>query len=398
MGRHGENIRKRSDGRWEARCIIYDTGKGKKVLKSAYGHTYEEAKQKRLLLLNQSRFAYAETEEGRKKPEQQMYQNLLFRAVAEEWMETVKRRQKASTHMKYSAVYHMYLEEPLGGIALGNITGFVVKEKIFDPLSNNRQSDISDSLQKSIYCVLNQILKYASTQYSISFPHIHKPVSGTCKNTIKVFTKSEQIKLFSAVYHQMNLFKMAVLLCLFTGLRLGELCTLKWSDIDFENKTLSVKRTVQRLYVEGCRTKTALVETEPKSEHARREIPLQDTVIKLLANFENNKNYIFGGGKPLDTRTMQNHYKKILAEAGVSYKNFHTLRHTYATNCIESGVDVKALSEMLGHSDVQITLNYYVHPSMDTKRIYAERLCNFYVRTAEMELCSDGQLRPQGGT
>lgn len=173
-------------------------------------------------------------------------------------------------------------------------------------------------------------------------------------------------------------YKLAVLLCLFTGLRIGEICALKWSDIDFKNKTLFIKRTVQRLYVNGCHTKTALVETEPKSIKSKREIPLQDTIIKLLISFQNNKEYIFGGDKPMEPRTMQYHYKKILKEADVSYKNFHTLRHTYATNCIEGGTDVKSLSEMLGHSNIQITMNYYVHPSIDTKRRYADNLCAFY--------------------
>ncbi len=321
MGRHGENIRKRSDGRWEARCAVYDADKGKKVLKSTYGHTYEEAKQSRFILI--SRFQNPSSKEDTDNKKQQILQNVLFRTVAEEWLETVKSRQKASTYEKYSMVYHAHLEEMLGETVIGDIKDSFIKGKISDHLS--------DSLQKSICCVLNRILKYVSGRYSITLSDIQKPVSGTSKKIVKVFTKTEQSRLLSAIYRQMDLFKMATLLCLFTGLRLGELCALKWSDIDFENKTLSVKRTVQRLYVEGYRTKTALVETEPKSDRSKREIPLQDAIIKLLLNFKNNKEYIFGGDKPLDPRTMQNHYKKIIEEAGITYKNFHTLRHTYAT-------------------------------------------------------------------
>lgn len=171
---------------------------------------------------------------------------------------------------------------------------------------------------------------------------------------------------------------MAVLLCTFAGLRIGELSALKWSDIDSDNKILTIKRTVQRLYIEGVKTKTALVETVPKSSHSMREIPLPDSIIKLLLNFQNDKEYIFGGDKPLDPKTMRNHYKKILEEVGITYKTFHTLRYTYATNCVEGGVDTKSLCEMLGHSNVKITLNYYMHPSIDTKRRYAEKLFDFY--------------------
>ena len=176
----------------------------------------------------------------------------------------------------------------------------------------------------------------------------------------------------------MNHFKMAVLLVLFTGLRLGELCALKWADIDFENKMLTVNQTVQRLYAEGHKTKTILIETIPKSEHSMREIPLPAVLLELLTQFRNDKKYVFGGDKPMEPRTMQYQFKKILKETEMSNTNFHILRHTFSTNCIEDGMDVKSLSEMLGHSDVQITLNRYVHPSMDIKRKYIDSLSAFY--------------------
>lgn len=428
MGRHGENIRKRKDGRWEARYMVFDKEKGEKVSKSVYGHTYEETKGKRLSAIRilENQFGIVAVADTGQK--QQNCQNILLRTVAEEWLDTVKSRQKSSTYEKYSIIYRTHLDAALGETTLGCITDSLVREKISDHLSddkkqsnsklpdkgklNNKLSgkrrsynklsdkgmsdsklsdkEMSDSLQKSIYCVLNRIMKHASEQYSIALPHIKKPASGVCRKTVEVFTKAEQAKLLSILQHEMDIFKMAVLLCLFTGLRLGELCALKWSDIDFKNKTLTVNRTVQRLSVEGKEKKTALVETEPKSDHSRREIPLQDIIITLFLDFQNGKEYVFGGDKPLEPRTMQNHYRKILKEAEIPYKNFHTLRHTYATNCIEGGADVKSLSEMLGHSDIQITLNYYVHPSMDTKRRYADNLCNFYERI-------QGQIQGRAG-
>lgn len=381
MGRHGENIRKRNDGRWEARYMEYDEKKAKKIYHSVYGYTYEEVKAKRTaaVIMSEGSFKKAySSEQGC-----QMSQGMLFETAAEEWLAIIKSKQKPSTYEKYYIIYHAYLETALGKIVLNQITGAIVKEKL--PCKN-----LSDSLKKSILGVMNRILRYAAEQYSIMLPDIRESFSGVYKKNIEVFTKTEQAKLLSIIYHKMDYFKLAVLLCLFTGLRLGELCALKWADIDFGNKTLTVKRTVQRLYVEGCSTKTALVETDPKSVRSKREIPLQDIIIALLLNFMNGKEYVFGGNKPLEPRTMQNHYKKILEEAGVSYKNFHALRHTYATNCIEEGADVKSLSEMLGHSNVQVTMNYYVHPSMDTKRRYADRLCAFYAGI-------HGQIRGKAG-
>jgi len=162
---------------------------------------------------------------------------------------------------------------------------------------------------------------------------------------------------------------MAVLLCFYTGLRLGELCALKWEDIDFERKLIRLIRTVERLYVEGHKTKTILLEAAPKSAYSRREIPLSNVILKQLCKLrrETDTGYVFGGKKPMEPRTLQYHFKKLLQEAGLPEKNFHILRHTFATNCIEGGTDVKSLSDLLGHSEVQITLNRYVHPSMETK-------------------------------
>lgn len=372
MGRHGENIRKRGDGRWEARYMAYDKEKGEKVCRSVYGHTYEEVKKKRASVSELS--AVLERTENASGQETNAAKDIDFGTAAREWLAAVRLAQKPSTFEKYSFIYHSYLEKAFGGMMLLQVTEKAAGGSLASC------GALSESLQKSIYGVLNGILRYAAGQYHVALPEIKKPSVKTCWKEAGTFTKSEQTKLLAVLCADMDRFRLGVLLCLFTGLRLGELCALKWSDIDLADKTLTVRRTVQRLYVENAATKTLLVETFPKSGNSKRRIPLQDAVITLLNDFRNAKEYVFGGDKPLDPRTMQNHYKKILNEAGVDYKNFHTLRHTYATNCIEGGTDVKSLSEMLGHSSVKITLNYYVHPSMDTKRMYADSLCAFYVR------------------
>ncbi len=290
--------------------------------------------------------------------------------IIQEWLKTVKEKRKPSTYVKYRLICRNHLEENFQDIMLSEITDNLVKRRVSDTLS--------DSVRKSIYCVLNQILRYASAQYSVKIPALEKPILEGKNRPVKVFSKKEQKVLFSALYEEINPFKMAILLCLYTGLRLGELCSLKWEDIDFENKILTVNRTVQRLYVDGCKTKTVLVETEPKSEYSRREIPLADAALDLLLKFGTNRKYVFGGDKPLEPRTMQYHFKKILKKVDLPNQHFHVLRHTFSTNCIAGGVDVKSLSEMLGHSDVKITLNRYVHPSIDTKRQNINVLLSFY--------------------
>lgn len=370
MARHGENIRKRKDGRWEGRYPVYSEEKGKLVYHSIYGRTYEEARDKLTAQKNKKEEAGNKITKPTSPEILHKPSDILFSDVAEEWLLEVKGIRKLSTYVKYALIYQNYLKDSFENIALSRVTDEFVKEKIPVPLS--------DSILKSIYCVLNQILKFASKRYSIAVPNMKKDAFHVRNKPIEVLTKKELEKLLQELYHRMDVFKIMILLCLYTGLRLGELCALKWTDIDQANQILIVKRTVQRIYAEGNKTKTILLVTEPKSECSRREIPLPDIILKQLFEFQNGKEYVFGGDKPMEPRTLQYHFKKILKEADLTDKNFHILRHTFATNCIEGGTDVKSLSEMLGHSDVQITLNRYVHPTMDTKRRHLDVLSLFY--------------------
>lgn len=361
MARHGENIRKRKDGRWEGRYPVFNEEKGKKIYRSVYADSYNGVRKKLEIQRNLL------TCTGSEQAGQIEAHHILFSNMADEWLSDVKCHKKISTYVKYKTVYKKHIEQLLPKTAVSDISCDFV-----DMVSGH----LSESMRKSVYCVLNQILKYTSQKYGITVPALKKYTSTVRKRPVQVFSKIEQKKLVSALNQKTDVYKMAVLLSLFTGLRLGELCALKWSDIDFENKILMVRRTVQRLSM-GT-SGTVLVETAPKSEYSRREIPLSETAITLLLKFREKKEYIFGDNKPLEPRTLQYHFKKILKEANLQDKNFHMLRHTFSTNCIERGTDVKSLSEMLGHSDVQITLNRYVHPSMETKRQYLNNLSQFY--------------------
>lgn len=484
MARHGENIRKRKDGRWEGRYLVYSRTKERKIYISVYGSTYKEVKEKMITRLAQredpgpclvspdrnaehtgieqgkehaeagQEQRYAEAGQGRSfmgsgieqaligskqrrdptgsgqgrgltasrqaqaptgsgqgqghkadrpdRPDrigpgprrsraassgldpqepagpEQAVRQLSFVDMAEEWLTTVKATRKPSTYVKYSTICKHHLKKTFADMYITDIDDISVKARI-DPA-------LSASSQKSIYCVLNQILRSTSKKYLLALPDLKRDGDAARKKPVEILSRNEQKRLFPLLYCQTTPCKMAVLLCLHTGLRLGELCALKWEDIDLEDRLLTVNRTVQRLYVEGQQTKTILLETSPKSERSKREIPLSEEMMELLFRVcddlsrDDKERYLFGGEKPLEPRTLQNHFKRFLKEAELPDKNFHILRHTFATNCIEGGTDVRSLSEILGHSDVQITLNRYVHPSMDTKRRYIEDLSVFYGR------------------
>lgn len=171
------------------------------------------------------------------------------------------------------------------------------------------------------------------------------------------------------------------MLCLFTGIRAGELCAIKWDDIDISEKKLSVRKTLQRLRTskpEGCKTEVKLL--EPKSSSSVRDIPLPDALMELLEKFYISGAFLLTGenSRFIEPRTMQNRFKKIIAACGIQDANFHTTRHTFATRCIELGFDVKSLSEILGHANVAITMNRYVHPSMELKRENMNRFSDLF--------------------
>jgi len=195
----------------------------------------------------------------------------------------------------------------------------------------------------------------------------------TEKKQTDVLNSAERKRLENYLLHNLSNTNTAVLLCLFTGLRIGELCGLKWGDIDFDNGTLTVSRTVQRINKHG---KSEVVIGSPKSKSSVRVVPIPEFVLAILKRkrIDNNVFLITGTGKPTEPRTMQNRFKSILKVCNIRNVNFHLLRHTYATVCIENGFDPKTLSELLGHSDASITLDRYVHSSMQLKKDYVNRL------------------------
>lgn len=373
MPRHGENIRKRKDGRWEGRYYTYEPQRDKKVVHSVYASTYAEVKEKLIS---------AKISAGSEKKESPLEKKLDFDKIAQEWLESIIKTKKYSTYIKYRSVYEKYIK---GHLLTGPLAQFdsTDLEKVFQ--NNNIENNLSESIKKSIVCVLNQIFSYAESHYHINhFQCTYHRQNSACK-PVKVLNHTEQSRLLRCLYHEIDIYKVGILICISTGLRLGEICSLKWADIDLEEKILYVNTSVQRISVDDTERKTKLLEGSPKSSFSRREIPLSEDIVQLLMPYySTTSKYVLNGNKPMEPRTYQNKFQRYLKMAGVEKKNFHALRHTFATNCINSGTDVKSLSEILGHSDVKITLNRYVHPTLETKRQHMNSLSSIY-----------GQMRSQ---
>ncbi len=371
MSRRGDNIRKRADGRWEGRYRI-NTVNGEKMYKSIYGKSYGEVKEK---LANKIGTARGSTLCGLKESDINTgitRNDIKFCTVCEEWLHKVEQTRKYSTYIKYKTLYQCHIQRQFSNDNLTRITNEYIQDKL-------AALDISDSTRHSVLAVICQTLRYAEERYGYPVTLITNKSIRKKPHSVEVMNRTEQARLMQFLYRDMDISKAGIFLCLSTGLRLGEVCALKWTDIDAEQKLLHVNRTVQRIESKEGPQKTVLLETSPKSIFSNREIPMPDALLTLLMEHKRDgQKYVLCTDKPMEPRTYQNHFKKYLKFINAPDYNFHILRHTFATNCVDNGMDIKSLSEILGHSDVQITLNRYVHPSMDTKRKYINALSANY--------------------
>ena len=217
-----------------------------------------------------------------------------------------------------------------------------------------------------IIIVFKSMSKYVSKVHGYANPLENVVLPKKEKKDMKLLSKSEQEKLCRFVLNKPDNTKLGILLSYYAGLRIGEVCGLKWCDIDLNKGIIKVERTVQRIYENGS---TRLIMDTPKSRRSVREIPLPVFLVETLKRFKaDDSAYVLSGTEKLtEPRTLQYRFKALLKKADLPSINYHSLRHMFATNCIALGFDVKTLSELLGHATVETTLNRYVHSSMERK-------------------------------
>ncbi|MCM1227681.1 MAG: site-specific integrase [Clostridium sp.] len=351
------NIYHRQDGRWEGRIPKGKNENGSYRFKYVFAHSREAVEEKITKIYRQ---------------EQSDNCSKSVSEVFREWIQNNKHRIKESTLANYLMKAEKHILPKFGNNSVDSINdrdiiGFI-DEKLASGLSNRYVSDII-VLMKSIF-------KYAVRVY-----HIFNPLNGISmpkkkKSEIDLLDDNEQQKLQQYIADNQNLTTLGIALSMSTGIRIGELCALQWKDIDLEKRILTVRKTIQRIQCKSIFAKTKLIITEPKSESSYREIPVPDCMMDLLKKFRSNDDdHILSGTKnPVEPRTMQYRFAKILKNANLPSVHFHSLRHIFASNCIKWGFDVKALSELLGHSSVEITLNLYVHSSFEQKRAYMKQV------------------------
>lgn len=204
-------------------------------------------------------------------------------------------------------------------------------------------------------------------EWSVKFPTEQK------KNELEVLSIASQKKIMQYVKDNFTFRNLGVYICLSTGMRIGEICGLKWCDINITTETISVNRTIERIYIiDGGKRYTELIISTPKTQNSIREIPMNRELLKLikpLKRLMNNDYFVLTNeAKPTEPRTYRNYYKQLLKQLEIPDLKFHGLRHSFATRCIESLCDYKTVSVILGHANISTTLNLYVHPNMEQKK------------------------------
>lgn len=357
MEKTGITITKRKDGRYVGKFIAEYTDNGKAQYHYVYGKTYEEAESKVLI----GREIATRYLSGR---------YITVGKVYQEWLNAVVNRVKESTLANYRNKFEKHILPEFGDIPCADLTAGRINAFINKKLADG----LSASYVRDIFTVFKTMLKYAQEEYGFRLSLKNVVLPKAERNQVEKISDTEQKKLVSYLKANMSLTAFGILLSLFMGLRIGEICGLKWEDIDFQNKILHIHRTVQRISSTNGNRKTKIVISTPKSATSFRDIAIPDALMRYFEMFRDEADHFIlsGTDKPVEPRTMQYRYKKILQSAKVENHNYHKLRHTFATNSAEKGFNVKALSAVLGHSSVTLTLNRYIHPD----RTYERRLMN----------------------
>ena len=227
---------------------------------------------------------------------------------------------------------------------------------------------------KDILIVLKMVMKFGVKNEWMNYCEwdIKYPTSETNKN-LEVLTIAHHKKILDFIKENFTFRNLGIYISLTTGLRIGEICGLKWSDIDVCNETITVRRTIERIYIiEGDCKHTKLVINTPKTKNSCREIPMNKellAMVKPLKKVVNNEFYVVTNEeKPTEPRTYRNYYYRLMKRLEIPRLKYHGLRHSFATRCIESNCDYKTVSVLLGHANITTTLNLYVHPNMEQKK------------------------------
>lgn len=297
-----------------------------------------------------------------------MVKEKTINQITEEWKEEKKKYVKKSTYAAYQLLIQNHIKPYFGD--LYEVNEEKVQQFVFDKLD----SGLSEKTIRDIIIVLKMILKFGIKNGYLEYVQIDaKFPSKQEKKDLDVLSKADQKKFMEHLRNNFTFKNLGIFICLSTGMRIGEICGLRWCDVDTVEGVIKVRHTLQRIYIiEGKTRHTELLLDTPKTANSVRDIPMSSELLKMLKSLNKvvNENYyvIANDIKPIEPRTYRNYYKKLCKQLDIPELKFHGLRHSFATRCIESKADYKTVSVLLGHSNISTTLNLYVHPNKEQKK------------------------------
>ena len=367
MARRGENIRKRKDGRWEGRYI-----KGRKPDRSAiwgyvYAHTYADVK--RELAIRKSEIQSHALSKS----------NITFQELSQDWEGSIFLGVKASTAAHYHYTLQHYILPVLGHYRVYELDEATLERSLLEIIAPKTQTHkpLGHTMARECLVLVRRLCRYAAHLHLMRPVEIDLKLPKPTTSSATPLNKTEQKQVQQYVLAAPTTRKVGMLVMLQMGLRIGEVCGLQWGDFDLTAGTLSVNRTVKRIYVEAKRTK--VVALTPKTQSSARKLPIPQTllnVLKQLYKGQTGNTWFLSDSidKPVEPRCYRKSLKGYLKHAKVSEVHPHMLRHTFATTCLQAGCNVKTLSELLGHASSDVTLKRYVHTCWEWKQAEINRI------------------------
>ena len=306
--------------------------------------------------------------------------SMTVKEFLSEWFDVYSKPNiKHSTAVSYECYIRKHVNPEIGDIPLNEVSLHVLQ--IF---FNRKSKELSPKTVSNLRMMLHAAFKVAYLNDLVSKNYIeYVTIPKVLRKEMRVLSKAEQEKLMITITNTDEPYAFGIFLCLSTGIRVGELCALTWDDIDFTNKILKIRKTLQRLRtLDESESKTKIYIGSPKTQSGIRDIPLSDSLISALQKHRNNMSRQYGKDitspdayivtkkiiHPTEPKIMQDYFAKAIEYSGITKANFHSLRHTFATRALEAGIDFKTLSILLGHADIYVTINRYAHVLDEQKR------------------------------
>ncbi len=314
---------------------------------------------------------------------------MLYKEFLYFWLEMRKVFIKESTYANYRNLIQSQIIPSIGDYHIDELNKSILQNFIICKYRYGRTDNKGGLSSRSVRCIMMIIkssLKYAMNEGRIRDINLDFEMPKlTNKDKVEVLSMHDQEILVEYILNNLNIKSIGILLTLYSGLRIGEICALKWKDIDFTNNILTVNSTLQRIKLNEDieKRKTKIVINTPKTYNSQREIPISKDFSNLLKRFktEDNDYVLTCKSNYSEPRTYRRYFKRLIRKIGIKDIKFHGLRHTFATNCIKLGVDCKTVSELLGHSNVSTTLNLYVHPEFESKKKCIDMIYNEFAKS-----------------